>query len=159
MPREGQPRRKATGWGQLSCLEAKSHSTEKIKMLAASSNKAGPFLPPSFVDSCPGSRLWLCFRSLTFTSQCGLRWVCKLWCDLWRCCLAPHFPRCHRDSWACRDKLFFHGFHTVRQGALRRQLCLKTGSSISTEIQNKLSRHQQQIQVHRRLLITEPHSS
>lgn len=154
MPREGQPRRKATGWGQLSSLEAKSHSTVKIKMLAASSNKAGPFLPPSFVDSCPGSRLWLRFHSSTFTSQCGLRWVCKLWCDLWRCCLALHFPRCHRDSWACRDNLFFHGFHIARQGD-----SLTTGSSINTEIQNKLSRHQQQMQVHRRLLITKPHSS
>lgn len=59
VPREGQPCTKANGWGQLSCLEAKSHNTENIKMLVVSSNKAGPFLPPCSAQSFPGSRLWL----------------------------------------------------------------------------------------------------
>lgn len=36
---------------------------------------------------------------------------------------------------------------------------LNIGSLINTEIQNKLSQHQQQMQVHRRLLVTKIHCS
>lgn len=154
-PKECQPRRKATGWGQLRCLEAKAHSTEKIKMLAASSNKAGSFLPPCLVDSFPGSRLWLCICSLTFKSQRSLRRICKLWCDLWPRCLILRFPRCHKDSWTWGANSSSTGF-TTRD---RERSGDPSLTILGTEIQNKLSRHQQQMQVHRCLLITKPHSS
>lgn len=141
-PRKPQPCTKASGWGQLSCLEAKLCNTESIKMLAASSNKAGTFRPPCFAQSFPGSRLWLCKPTQLEVSLQILMWT-----------LVLHFPRCpkHEDSWDWRGKPFFHRFHTMRHGAFR-QISPKTGLSINMEIQNKLSRHQQQ-------LITKPHSS
>lgn len=122
-------------------------------MLAAPSNKAGPFLPPCLAQSFPGS-------SSGFASQHSLGWVCKLSSKLWWSCLVLHFPRCPKDedSWDWRDKLISHRFHRMGHWAFR-QISPKTGSSINMEMLNEPSRHQQQMQVHRCLLITKAHSS
>lgn len=62
-------------WLGTAYLEAKSHNTESIKMLVVPSNKAGPFLPPCFAQSFPGSRLWLCKSTQLVVGLQTLMWT------------------------------------------------------------------------------------
>lgn len=67
VPREGQPCTKANGWGQLSCLEAKSHNTENIKMLSCFIQQGWPFSATLFCTELPREQA----LALQVSTACG----------------------------------------------------------------------------------------